>query len=347
MRLYKHEITAFLGNATAATQGFLEIDAKTNLPVHYLRTEAPLTPEVLSTYPRRLSIQRTNPYFAPQGYADVASTLESFETRQCSSGVTATLPDRTATINNPDFNVRTDGDLEAAADYYDRIKLFAFNDQDSTATIQAAPCNQQGPVPVDRLAVGAEPVPAHVPVAVGARTETFGLDGGLNWLVPAASRARPSFTYDQGPTRAQQSAPAPSGGEVIRRSRFVVAIGLVVALGVSGLAFADGATENDVTVLGKVSPKKLDKKKYKPITLYSGVTTSTTHAVPGQQNAEKVTVEYPKNVKFDLKAAPTLRRAAARHDDRSGQGRLPGQVEHRPRRRQRQPRPRPGRRSTT
>jgi hypothetical protein len=80
---------------------------------------------------------------------------------------------------------------------------------------------------------------------------------------------------------------------------------LALALGVAGLAFASGADENDVTVLGSVTPKKLDKKKWKPITLYSGVTTSTTHAVPGQQNAEKVTVEYPKNVKFDLDAAPT------------------------------------------
>jgi virulence factor Mce-like protein len=144
VRLYKHEITAFLGNATAATQGFLEIDPQTNLPVHYLRTEAPLTPEVLSTYPRRLSIQRTNPYFAPQGYADVGN-LRSFETRQCTSGVTATLPDKAATVNDPDFNVRTDGDLEDAADYYDRIKLFGFNNQDSTATIGAAPCNEQPP----------------------------------------------------------------------------------------------------------------------------------------------------------------------------------------------------------
>jgi hypothetical protein len=91
---------------------------------------------------------------------------------------------------------------------------------------------------------------------------------------------------------------------VIRRSRFVATIGLVLAVGVAGLAFADGASENDVTVLGKISPTKLDKKKFKPVTLYSGVTTSTTHAVPGQQNAEKVTVEYPKNVKFNLKAAP-------------------------------------------
>jgi hypothetical protein len=90
---------------------------------------------------------------------------------------------------------------------------------------------------------------------------------------------------------------------VIRKSRFVATIGLVGALGAAGIAYADGASENEVGVLGSVSPGKLDKKKFKPVTLYSGVTTSTTHAVPGQQNAEKVTVLYPKNVKFDLNAA--------------------------------------------
>jgi hypothetical protein len=91
---------------------------------------------------------------------------------------------------------------------------------------------------------------------------------------------------------------------VIHRSRFIGAIALVLALAVAALAFADGASENSVGILGKVTPSKLDKKTFKPITLYSGVTTSTTHAVPGQQNAEKVTVEYPTNVKFDLSAAP-------------------------------------------
>jgi phospholipid/cholesterol/gamma-HCH transport system substrate-binding protein len=144
VQLYKHEITAFLGNATAATQGFLEIDPDTGEGIHYLRTEAPLTPEVLSTYPRRLSIQRTNPYFAPGGYADVKTALKSFETRQCSSGVVATLPDKTATINDPAFNVRTEGDVDLAAEYYDRIKLFAFSNQSSTAGIVPPPCNQQG-----------------------------------------------------------------------------------------------------------------------------------------------------------------------------------------------------------
>jgi virulence factor Mce-like protein len=141
--MYKHEITAFLGNATAATQGFLELDPDTLLPVHYLRTEAPLTPEVLSTYSRRLGFNRTNPYFKPGGYADVKTALKNFETRQCTNGLTATLPDKNATVNDPDFNVRTDGDTVAAADYFDRIKLYAFNGVDSTGSIGVPACSQQ------------------------------------------------------------------------------------------------------------------------------------------------------------------------------------------------------------
>jgi phospholipid/cholesterol/gamma-HCH transport system substrate-binding protein len=142
--MYKHEVTAFLGNATAATQGFLEIDPETNLPVHYLRTEAPLTPEVLSTYSRRLAFNRTNPYFKPGGYIDVKTALKNFETRQCADGLTATLPDKTTTANDPNFNIRTGGDVDAAAEYYDRIKLFAFNDQMSTGSIAVPSCEQQG-----------------------------------------------------------------------------------------------------------------------------------------------------------------------------------------------------------
>jgi hypothetical protein len=92
---------------------------------------------------------------------------------------------------------------------------------------------------------------------------------------------------------------------VIRISRIVAAIGLVVALGATQLAIGDGASENEVGVQFKLTPTKRDAKKMKPATLFSGVTTSTTHAVPGQQNAEKVTVLYSKNMKYDFKAAPT------------------------------------------
>jgi virulence factor Mce-like protein len=147
LEMYKHEITAFLGNATAATQNFLVVDPTTGLPVHTLRTEAPLTPEVLSTYSRRLDINRANPYFKPGGYsaADLRAAYKSFETRQCTDSVSAVLPPRDTTIVDPAFNVRTDGDTTAAGEYFDRIKLFAFNDQDSTATIGAPACVKQTP----------------------------------------------------------------------------------------------------------------------------------------------------------------------------------------------------------
>jgi hypothetical protein len=85
----------------------------------------------------------------------------------------------------------------------------------------------------------------------------------------------------------------------------IAAFAAVLALGVTAVAFADGASENVAGVLGKVSPAKLDKKAFKPVTFYTGVTTTTTHAVPGQQNAEQVQIDFGKNVKFDLSAADT------------------------------------------
>ena len=143
VRMYRREVTAFLANAAAATNGFLEIDIQTGEPLHYLRTEAPLTPEVVTTFPRRLEINRTNPYVKPGGYLDVATALKSFETRHCSSGVSASLDP--SSPSNPDFNVRTGGDVEAAQDLFDRIKLFAFKDQLSTASLGAPPCDPQSP----------------------------------------------------------------------------------------------------------------------------------------------------------------------------------------------------------
>jgi hypothetical protein len=91
----------------------------------------------------------------------------------------------------------------------------------------------------------------------------------------------------------------------LRKTRFVLAIGLVTALGAAGIAFADGASDNTETVLGKVSPSKLSKKTYKPVKFYAGVQTTTTHAVPGQQNPEQQLIEFGKNIKFDTTAAAT------------------------------------------
>ena len=70
---------------------------------------------------------------------------------------------------------------------------------------------------------------------------------------------------------------------MIKKSRFVLAIGLVLALGVGSLAFADGASNNTAFVDGGVTPKKLDKKKFKPVNLFSGVRTEVTGGVNGLQ----------------------------------------------------------------
>jgi hypothetical protein len=95
----------------------------------------------------------------------------------------------------------------------------------------------------------------------------------------------------------------PAGGEVLKKSRLAVATGVVVALSASAIALADGVSSNDAFVDGKVSPTKLDKKKYKPISLFSGVRTEFPGGVTGtQSNAATEYISYPKNVKFDFDA---------------------------------------------
>jgi hypothetical protein len=89
---------------------------------------------------------------------------------------------------------------------------------------------------------------------------------------------------------------------MIRKSRFVVSMALALAVGVASLAYADGISENTPEVIGKVSPKKLDKKKYKPVNLLAGV--ATQGPVPGE-NPEAEYISFGKNVKFKTKAAPT------------------------------------------
>ncbi|MQA73612.1 MAG: hypothetical protein GEU88_04545 [Solirubrobacterales bacterium] len=90
----------------------------------------------------------------------------------------------------------------------------------------------------------------------------------------------------------------------MRKTRFVVTLGLVMALGVAAIAYADGASDNEAGVVGKVKPTKLDKKKYKPVTLFTGVETSGT-VTGAQQNPEQELISWGKNVKIDSKAAPT------------------------------------------
>ena len=89
---------------------------------------------------------------------------------------------------------------------------------------------------------------------------------------------------------------------MIRKSRLVGALGLTLALGVSGIAFGTAAT-NNAQVLGKVSPKKLDKKKRKPVNLYLGVANSPEIVNGSQSNPAVENISIGKNVKVSLNKA--------------------------------------------
>jgi hypothetical protein len=92
--------------------------------------------------------------------------------------------------------------------------------------------------------------------------------------------------------------------KLIKKSRLVVSMGLCIALTGSAFAFATGATDNQPAVDGQITPTKLDKKKYKPISLFSGVRTTFPGGSPNgtQSNAVSEFISYPKNIKFDFDA---------------------------------------------
>jgi len=139
--LYKHDVTATFANVAAATNAVHL--GSTGRRIHYLRALGPLGPESVSTYPNRLTINRSNAYPQPLSGKRLAQGLLSFETRQCSSGITATLDPESP--NNPDFNTRDGGDVEKATDFFERLKQLAFAGQESTATVPAPGCEAQGP----------------------------------------------------------------------------------------------------------------------------------------------------------------------------------------------------------
>jgi phospholipid/cholesterol/gamma-HCH transport system substrate-binding protein len=139
--LYKRELAATLGNVAAATNA-VRLSAE-GRQIHYLRALGPFGPESLATYPNRLTTNRNSAYSQPGASNRLAKGLLNFETRQCSSGITATLdPD---TPNDPAFNQRTNGDVAKAKDLFERLKKYAFAEQDSSATIPAPGCSPQAP----------------------------------------------------------------------------------------------------------------------------------------------------------------------------------------------------------
>jgi len=137
---YKHEFTSLIGNATAATNA-----VRPGEPQRYVRSLTPLGPGALATFPDRLAMGRNNAYGKQLIYRNLAKGLPSFQTYQCSSGLTAELDP--STPEDPDFRVRVedeDDPEEEAQDFFDRIEQYAFRDQSSTGSVPTPECKKQG-----------------------------------------------------------------------------------------------------------------------------------------------------------------------------------------------------------
>jgi phospholipid/cholesterol/gamma-HCH transport system substrate-binding protein len=155
LKFYRVEVTSFFANLAATLSGELVAEEGADAP-HYLRIVGPLNPETVSTYPRRLTTNRTSPYSPPKWAEGLTAGLPSFETRQCTSGIVATLdPD---TSNNAAFQERATETRdfedetkikrtreENAKLLFERIQRYAFAGQTSTSSIAAPACKQQAP----------------------------------------------------------------------------------------------------------------------------------------------------------------------------------------------------------
>ena len=142
--LYKHEITGVLGNVAASTNATLVTENVKGEHNHFLRAMGPLNPESLATFNRRVTTNRASAYSQPLWAKDLAGGLPGFETRQCSSGITASLDPETP--DNPTFKARTKKDNTAeATDFFGRLKKYAFAEQTNSGSLPAPGCTQQAP----------------------------------------------------------------------------------------------------------------------------------------------------------------------------------------------------------
>jgi ABC-type transporter Mla subunit MlaD len=162
LRLYKREVTSFFANIAVATNGELTETNAAGQKIHFLRTMGPVNSESIASYPSRLAINRNSAYSPPGWAEELVHGLSSFNTANCSSGLTAELDPSTPNLDAfleripthmTKFNLATNQDedfifsrqerVEKAEDLFNRIKKFAFGEQSSTAAAPTPPCRQQ------------------------------------------------------------------------------------------------------------------------------------------------------------------------------------------------------------
>jgi ABC-type transporter Mla subunit MlaD len=153
LKLYRSELTSFFGNLAATFSGELTEPGHPN----YLRTVGGMNPETLSTYQNRFSINRNSAYSPPKWAEGLVAGLPGFDTRQCTTGITAILPSNE--WENPAFKERAVetfqepkagekvpvSQTENAKLLFERIQKYAFAEQSSTASIGSPACTQQAP----------------------------------------------------------------------------------------------------------------------------------------------------------------------------------------------------------
>ncbi|MGN6816611.1 MAG: MlaD family protein [Solirubrobacterales bacterium] len=152
-KLYKHETTAVFANLAAASNATVSGHPH----IHYLRAMGPLNPETVSTYSHRLTINRNSAYSPPLWAEGLAEGLPSFDTRQCTTGIVATLNPKSATEpafeeravetkpDPTDLSIKPRTQKENAEDLFKRIEEYAFAGHLSTSEVPAPPCKQQAP----------------------------------------------------------------------------------------------------------------------------------------------------------------------------------------------------------
>ena len=148
--LYKHELTATMGNIAAIANGKLPVENAQGEHAHYLRAMGPFNPESLATYPSRTTTNRTNAYPQPLAAKSLATGLPSFDTRSCSSGVTATLDPES--YKDPAFKARAEQSKKTAEEnekraknFFENLKKYAYAGQTDSAAVPAPGCFQQAP----------------------------------------------------------------------------------------------------------------------------------------------------------------------------------------------------------
>jgi phospholipid/cholesterol/gamma-HCH transport system substrate-binding protein len=123
---YKHELTGFFANITAASQANDHASPYVNGFLHYLRAAQTLNPLGLAYYPRPLGAGRDNGYRVPGAYNQLASGLPVLNPAECSGGNPA-----------PPSSVSPPALVQMIQQYVYRT---------NGRNIAAPPCRSQGPI---------------------------------------------------------------------------------------------------------------------------------------------------------------------------------------------------------